>query len=62
MPTRAEDVRFILGNPELFCSTGQTRFAELAGQSWDIIPFKKDPPHHANYRQMLNWLFSPAAV
>jgi cytochrome P450 len=62
IPTRAQDIRFILGNPQLFRSKGQTRFAELAGQSWDIIPLEKDPPDHAKYRQMLNPLFSPSAV
>jgi cytochrome P450 len=62
VPTRAEDIRFILDHPEIFTSKGQTQFAKFAGQNWDIIPLEIDPPEHGKYRRMLNPLFSPPAV
>lgn len=62
VPTRADDIRYILDNPGLFSSVGQTQFAKFAGQSWSIIPLEIDPPDHAPYRHMLSRFFSPSAV
>lgn len=60
--TRAEDVRAVLQNPELFSSSGQVSFSSLIDEAWDLIPVEVDPPHHAPYRNLLNPLFSPKEV
>ena len=62
VPTRAEDIRYVLDNPGLFSSVGQTQFAKFAGQSWSLLPLEIDPPEHAKYRGVLSRFFSPSAV
>jgi cytochrome P450 len=58
--TKAEDIRYVLQHPEIF-SSAQPR-AQAMGETWKLIPLEVDPPQHLNYRQLLNPLFSPAAV
>lgn len=58
--TKADDIRFVLQNPEVF-SSAQPR-AQAMGESWRLIPLEVDPPEHQNYRRLLNPLFSPTAV
>lgn len=58
--TKAEDIRFVLSNPEIF-SSAQPR-AQAGGETWRLIPLEVDPPEHLDYRRLLNPLFSAAAV
>jgi cytochrome P450 len=60
--TGAEETRFVFGNPQLFTSKAQTGFAQLVGESWDMIPLELDPPHHTRFRQLLNPWLSPPAI
>lgn len=57
VPTKAEDIRYILQHTELFTS-GNPR-AGAMGESWPLIPLEVDPPEHGKYRMPLNPLFSP---
>lgn len=60
--TRAEDIRTVLQQPEIFSSKGIAGFSRLVGESWDLIPLELDPPDHAKFRTIMNSIFSPARV
>ena len=62
MLSRAEDIRNVLQQPELFSSKGIAGFSRLVGESWDLIPLELDPPEHAKFRTILNGIFAPAKV
>ncbi len=62
VPTRAEDIRFVLNRPDLFSNRGEAGFSALMGEQWDLIPLELDPPEHGKFRQLLNPLLSPPAV
>lgn len=62
VPRRAEDLRYILQNPEIFSSAGLTGFSSLIGEAWPLIPLEVDPPQHGFYRMLLNPLFTPKRV
>jgi cytochrome P450 len=62
MLSRAEDVRHVLQQPELFSSKGIAGFSRMVGESWDLIPLELDPPEHAKFRTVLNGIFAPAKV
>jgi len=55
--TKAEDIRFVLQNPELFSSAAPRSYA--MGETWRLIPLEMDPPEHGKWRTLLNPLFSP---
>lgn len=60
--TRAEDIRFVLGNTEFFSSKGETGFSKLLGEDWSLVPLEIDPPLHTDFRKLLNPLLSPPVV
>lgn len=60
--TRAEDVRTVLQQPEIFSSKGIAGFSRLVGESWDLIPLELDPPQHGAFRAIMNSIFAPAKV
>ncbi|MET0338142.1 MAG: cytochrome P450, partial [Caulobacter sp.] len=62
VPTRNDDIRAVLQDPETFSSEGSAGFAELIGESWPLIPTAIDPPDHSVYRAALNPLFSPVRM
>ncbi|MBV9526750.1 MAG: cytochrome P450, partial [Sphingomonas sp.] len=61
-PTRAEDIRGILQNPEVFSSEGMSGFSALIGETWPLIPTETDPPAHSAYRTLLNPIMSPKRI
>lgn len=60
--TRADDIRHVLQNPQLFSSQGVSGFSKLLGESWDMIPLELDPPRHTAFRAILNPLLSPVRI
>ncbi|MDO7843608.1 cytochrome P450 [Sphingomonas immobilis] len=62
VPTRAEDIRYVLNTPSLFSNKGEAGFSGLVGEQWDLIPLELDPPEHGKFRQLLNPLLAPPAV
>jgi cytochrome P450 len=56
---RNEDLRAIFSDTVNFYKQGNTRFAQMIGESWDTIPTELDPPRHAGFRNALNPIFSP---
>lgn len=62
VPTRAEDIRFILNSPAYFTNKGEAGFSALVGEQWDLIPLELDPPIHTKFRQLLNPLLAPPVV
>ncbi|MDB5986507.1 MAG: putative cytochrome [Nevskia sp.] len=60
--TRAEDIRHVLQNPQLFSSQGVSGFSKLLGETWDMIPLELDPPRHTQFRAILNPLLSPVKI
>ena len=59
---RAEDLRKIYADTEHFHKKGNTGFARMIGEDWDIIPTELDPPVHTGYRQALNPIYSPSQI
>lgn len=55
---RAEDMRKIYSDAENFHKHGNTGFAQLIGEDWDIIPTELDPPVHTVFRKALNPIYS----
>jgi cytochrome P450 len=54
-----EEVRHVLGHPEIFSSGID---AVTIGQVRPLIPLQIDPPHHRNYRKLLDPIFAPRQV
>ena len=59
---RAADIKKILMDNENFIKKGNTSFARMIGEDWDVIPTELDPPRHTAVRRMLNPMFTPAKV
>lgn len=59
---RAEDLRKIYADTENYHKSGNTGFARMIGESWDIIPTELDPPVHTAYRSALNPIYSPSQM
>ena len=55
----AADLRRIYSDAENFQKRGNTGFARLIGEDWDIIPTELDPPEHSGLRQAQNPIFAP---
>ena len=60
--TRAEHIRSVLQNPQLFSSRGVSGFSKLLGETWDMIPLELDPPKHTAFRAILNPLLAPRKI
>ena len=54
-----EDVNWALRHPEVFSSSAE---ALDMGQDQPLIPLQVDPPHHTQYRRMLNPEFVPREI
>ncbi len=59
---RADDLRKIYSDAENYHKSGNTGFAQMIGEDWDIIPTELDPPVHTAYRQALNPLYAPSQM
>ena len=59
---RAEDMRKIYADTENYHKRGNTGFARMIGEEWDIIPTELDPPVHTAYRSALNPLYAPSQM
>ena len=53
------DVRHVLQHPEVFSSGID---AVTIGQVRPLIPLQIDPPHHRNYRKLLDPIFAPKRI
>lgn len=60
--TRADDLAYVLSEPERFSSKGITGFSQLIGETWDMLPLEIDPPMHAKFRKVLSPLLFPKVV
>ncbi len=60
--TQADDLRYVLSNPQLFSSQGVAGFTTLEGEDLKLIPLELDPPQHTRFRKLLNPLLSPQAM
>ncbi|KCZ94251.1 cytochrome P450 [Hyphomonas johnsonii] len=58
--TKAEDIRKMLQNANLFSSAEPRSYA--MGESWKLIPLELDPPEHGKFRAPINPLLSPKRV
>jgi cytochrome P450 len=54
-----EDARYVLQHPEVFSSGID---AVEIGQVRPLIPLQIDPPHHRNFRKLLDPIFAPKQV
>jgi len=59
---RVADIKAVFSDNESFIKKGNTNFAKIVGEDWDVIPTELDPPRHTAVRKLLNPLFTPATV
>jgi cytochrome P450 len=59
---RARDVKAIFDDTTNFIKKGNTNYAGVIGEDWDVIPTELDPPRHTAVRRVLNPLFTPVKV
>jgi cytochrome P450 len=59
---RNADLRKIYSDAENFHKRGNTGFAQMIGESWDIIPTELDPPIHTGFRAALNPVFAASKI
>jgi cytochrome P450 len=59
---RNADLRKIYSDTENFHKRGNTGFAQMIGESWDIIPTELDPPAHTGFRAALNPIFAASKM
>lgn len=59
---RYEDLRTIYNDTENFYKEGNTQFAKMIGEDWDIIPTELDPPRHTGFRAALNPIYSASQM
>lgn len=59
---RVEDIKTVFNDNDSFIKKGNTNFAKIIGEEWDVIPTELDPPRHTAVRRLLNPLFTPKTV
>ncbi len=59
---RASDLLALYSDTDNFHKNGNTRFAKMLGEHWDVIPTELDPPRHTAFRSALNPIFSAARM
>jgi cytochrome P450 len=59
---RNADLRKIYSDAENFHKRGNTGFAQMIGENWDIIPTELDPPIHTGFRAALNPVFAASKI
>jgi cytochrome P450 len=59
---RNADLRRIYADTEHFHKRGNTGFAQMIGENWDIIPTELDPPDHSGFRSALNPVYAPSQM
>ena len=59
---RNEDLRRIYSDTENFHKKGNSGFARMIGEDWDVIPTELDPPIHTAFRTALNPMYSPSKM
>jgi cytochrome P450 len=57
--TRADDVRYVMRNPEIFSSA---KAFDTLGSPLPLVPIAFDAPEHGRYRRLLQPLFGPAKL
>jgi cytochrome P450 len=57
--TTHELIREVYQDAERFSSKENSNFSALLGETWGMLPLEADPPEHAQYRTMMNPIFSP---
>jgi len=60
--TRHDLIREVYQDAETFSSQHNADFGALVGETWKMLPLEADPPHHANWRILLNPIFTPARM
>jgi cytochrome P450 len=60
--TRHELMREIYQDPETFSSAHNADFSAMIGEDWPLLPLEADPPSHADWRMLLNPIFSPTRM
>jgi cytochrome P450 len=59
---RGVDIRRLYADTENFTKRGNTGFAALIGEDWDMIPTELDPPVHHGFRSQLAPIYSPSRM
>jgi len=58
----ADNIRRLYADTENFLKRGNTGFAALIGEDWDMIPPELDPPVHHSFRSQLAPIYSPSRM
>jgi len=60
--SRAEDIRAVVQNADVYSSKGKAAFSALLGETWDLLPLEVDGAIHAKYRALLEPELTPKKV
>jgi cytochrome P450 len=60
--TRHELMREVYQDAATFSSRHNGDFSAMIGENWPLLPLEADPPNHANWRMLLNPIFSPTRM
>jgi cytochrome P450 len=56
---RADDLREVYSDDDLFSKKGFSGFAKMIGEDWDLVPTELTGERHAKIRRVLNPVFAP---
>lgn len=59
---KSRDAFFVLRNPEIFSANGSVPFPRDPDNFFPMLPAEVDPPDHRKYRELLEPMFTPAAM
>jgi len=62
VPIKAKDIRAVLLDAVTFGSKGTSKFSEVIGEDWDLIPLEADPPAHSKYRKLVAPIFGSSRI
>lgn len=61
--TRAQDIRYVLENADLFCSAGWSQNQAITGATWPLVPIELDGARHQAFRALIMpWLTGPSIL
>lgn len=60
--TRADDIQYVLKNPQLFSSQGWSQTQAITGATWPLVPIELDGDYHLAFHSLIMPWFAGGAV
>jgi cytochrome P450 len=59
---KAEDLKELYADDDLYTKKGFSSFSKMIGEDWDVVPTELTGEKHAAFRRVLNPVFAPAKM